>query len=105
MEWIAVESSQIACIGYAPEAEYPLGVMFKPTKKQTAAGQSGSVYEYRNVVPELFTAFLGAKDDILYGSVGKFFERVIKSDPIQFPFRKVETAVDMGTLTTATDEP
>ena len=39
MDWIAVESSQISHLGYEPEAEYPLGVKFHPSKKQQAAGQ------------------------------------------------------------------
>jgi hypothetical protein len=104
MEWIQVESSQIACLGYEPEAEYPLGVMFKPSKKQAAAGQRGSVYEYANVSPQLFAEFLGAKHDALYDfSVGKFFEQRIKTRPDLFPFRKTETAVDLGPVTSATD--
>lgn len=90
MEWIQVESSQIACLGYEPEAEYPLGVKFTPTKKQAAAGQTGSVYEYANVTPQLFRGLIEAKVDPAYLSHYKFFDKHIKSQPELYPFRKVE---------------
>ena len=86
MEWTAVESHQIAKIGYAEGAEYPLGIEFKPNKKQQAAGQPGSVYEYQNVEPWLFAEFLAAE------SKGKFFEAHIKNRPDLYPYRKVEPA-------------
>lgn len=88
MEWQAVKSSQIAKLGYEPEAEYPLGIWFQPNKKQVAAGQQGSVYEYANVTPELFAAFLSAE------SVGKFFEANIKAHPLTYPYRKVEQGIE-----------
>lgn len=104
MEWIPVESSQIACIGYEISAEYPLGVKFKPNRRQTEAGQPGSVYEYANVSLKMFADFLGAKDNYEYGSIGKFFDQVIKAHPEQYPFRRLEMTVDMGPVTSAADE-
>lgn len=98
MDWIAVESSQISHLGYEPEAEYPLGVKFHPSKKQQAAGQPGSVYEYANVGASLFAAFVAAD------SVEKFFEAHIKAYPDQFPYRKAETAVDLGPVKSAGDD-
>ena len=92
MEWKAVESSQIQAIGYAPDSDYPLGILFKPNKKQQAAGQPGAVYEYANVSPELFAAFLDSKNDPSCDfSVGKFFDQNIKSHPEMFPYRKAAT--------------
>ena len=97
MEWIAVESSQISHLGYEPEAEYPLGVKFKPTRKQQAAGQPGSIYEYAGVTPQLFTQFRYAE------SIGRFFEAEIKNRPDLFPYRKTEQSVDLGPVNTATE--
>ena len=106
MNWIPVESSQISHLGYEPEAEYPLGIKFKPNKKQAAAGQPGSIYEYANVTPETFMGFLNAKNDPLYDfSIGKFFEQRIKNRPDLYQYRRVEQKVDMGPVNTATDEP
>jgi hypothetical protein len=91
MGWTVVESSTIAAVGYEDGAEYPLGVQFKPTKMQVEQGkEKGSVYEYANVTPEIFAALVGAKDNPEYGSVGKFFEWVIKAHPEQYPYRKVD---------------
>lgn len=105
MNWIPVESSTIECIGFEPEAEYPLGVWFRPNKKQTAAGQKGPVYEYANISPEVFRAFLMADSDPDYEcSVGKFFERVIKAYPETYPYRKLEQTVDLGPVNSATEE-
>jgi hypothetical protein len=98
MDWIPVESSQIACLGYEPEAEYPLGVMFKPTRKQQAAGQPGAVYEYAGITAQLFAEFMAAE------SKGQFFDRRIKGFAGQYPYRKVDTKVDMGPVNTVTDE-
>lgn len=98
MNWQPVESSQIQAIGYEPEAEYPLGILFKPSKRQTAAGQRGSIYEYANVSPEMFNEFVSAE------SKGKYFERHIKKYPEVFTYRKVYAAVDLGPVNTATDE-
>jgi hypothetical protein len=105
MKWIPVDGSQISHIGYEPGADYPLGVMFKPNKKQTAAGQPGSVYEYANVSPELFQAFAEAKTNPSFEfSFGKFFERVIKAYPLTYPYRKTDQKVDLGPVNLATDE-
>jgi hypothetical protein len=90
MEWTIVDSSQIAKLGYEEGAEYPLGIEFTPNKKQKAAGLPGSVYEYQNVTPQLFAEFIGAKESPDYLSIGKFFDRIIKSNPEAYPFRKVE---------------
>ena len=104
MDWIAVESSQISHLGYEPEAEYPLGVKFHPSKKQVPAGQPGSVYEYANVPPELFDALLAAKTNPEYLSHYKFFDKHIKSQPLLFPYRKPAPTVDLGPVTSAHDE-
>lgn len=84
MKWIEVESSQIAAIGYEPEAEFPLGVRFTPNKKQREAGQLGSVYEYQKVTSEMFTEFSNAE------SKGHWFEANIKKFPNNYPYRRVE---------------
>jgi KTSC domain len=98
MDMTPVESSQIAKLGYEAGAEYPLAIEFTPNKKQQAAGRPGSVYEYAGVTPELFAAFLGAKDDPDYLSIGKFFDKVIKSHPELYPYRKVKPAPANGEL-------
>ena len=91
MVWQAVESSQIAEIGYESGADYPLGIKFPPNKKQKAAGESGSEYHYANVTPELHAEFLAAKDNPDYrNSIGVFFGQRIRPYPSQFPFVKVE---------------
>lgn len=84
MIWIAVESSQIALVGYEEGAEYPLGIRFTPTKKQKEAGQGGSEYEYANVSPEMYAELAQAE------SVGSYFGKNIKPFPEQFPFKKIE---------------
>jgi hypothetical protein len=91
MVWQAVESSQIAEIGYEEGAEYPLRILFPPNKKQKAAGEPGSEYHYANVTPELHAEFLAAKDNPDYrNSIGVFFGQRIKPYPHQFPFVQVE---------------
>jgi hypothetical protein len=85
MQWTKVESSQIDCLAYDGSAEYPLSIRFKNKK-----GGEQSVYEYANVTPELFSTFVNAVNDPDYDfSCGKFFERVIKSKPDLYPYRKV----------------
>ena len=84
MNWTAVESSQIAQVGYEEGAEYPLGIRFTPTKKQKEAGLSGSEYHYANVSVELALALTQAI------SVGQFFGQNIKPFPTQFPYKKME---------------
>src|ERR1039458_6658432 len=56
MEYIKVDSSQIAEVGfgegfYGPET---LGIKFTPTKKQMAAGDPGSEYHYLFVSPRVY---------------------------------------------------
>jgi hypothetical protein len=86
MEYVTVESSQIEAIGfgdgfYGPET---LGIQFPPTKKQAAAGQSGSEYHYANVSPRTHQALMAAP------SIGSYFGQTIKAHPEQYPFTKVE---------------
>ncbi len=86
MEYVKVESSQIEAIGfgdgfYGPET---LGIQFPPTKKQAAAGQSGSTYHYANVSPRMHQALMAAP------SIGSYFDQNIKAHPEQYPYTKVE---------------
>lgn len=86
MEYVNVESSQIEAIGfgdgfYGPET---LGIQFPPTKKQAAAGQSGSTYHYANVSPRMHQALMAAP------SIGSYFGQNIKAHPEQYPYTKVE---------------
>ena len=62
MEYVKVESSQIEAIGfgdgfYGPET---LGIQFPPTRKQAAAGQTGSEYHYANIAPRMHQALMAA---------------------------------------------
>ena len=77
-----VKSSQLAAIGYDPIGQI-LEVEFHPTKKQTAAGESGSIYRYESVPPDIHAQLMAAE------SVGSFFIAVIKSDPKRFLYQKV----------------
>ena len=86
MEYVKVESSQIAEVGfgegyYGPET---LGLRFPPTKKQVAAGEDGSEYHYQNVTPRMHQALMAAP------SIGSYFGQNIKSRPDLYPFMKVE---------------
>lgn len=86
MEYVKVESSQIEAIGfgdgfYGPET---LGIQFPPTKKQAAAGQTGSIYHYANVSPRTHQALMAAP------SIGSYFGQNIKAHPEQYPYTKVE---------------
>lgn len=75
MEMKAVESSNIAAIGYDPETQQ-LGVRFK--------GTPGFRYEYENVTEGTYRALV---DD---PSVGKTFQYLIRSNPQAHPFTKRE---------------
>ncbi len=86
MEYVKVESSQIEAIGfgdgfYGPET---LGIQFPPTKKQAAAGQTGSIYHYANIAPRTHQALMAAP------SIGSYFGQNIKAHPEQYPFTKME---------------
>ena len=86
MEWTKVEISQIDRIGfgdgfYGPET---LGIQFPPTRKQAAAGQTGSIYHYANIAPRMHQALMAAP------SIGSYFGQNIKAHPEQYPFTKVE---------------
>ena len=86
MEYVKVESSQIAEVGYGEGLYGPetLALRFPPTKKQKAAGEPGSEYHYQNVTPEMHQEFMAAE------SIGSYFGRNIKSFPEKYPFTKVE---------------
>ena len=83
MNYVKVESSQIAAVAYEPETQ-TLGLQFPPTKKQVAAGEPGSEYHYSNVPPRLYQALMAAP------SIGSYFGQNIKSKPDLYPFTKVE---------------
>ena len=85
MEYIAVESSQIAAVGfgdglYGPET---LGIKFPPNKKQP----EGAEYHYGNVSARMHLALVSAE------SVGSYFGKNIEPFPDQYPFTKVEDAI------------
>ena len=82
MEWKSVESSQISEVGYEPESSV-LGIRFKPTRKQVEAGETGSEYHYSFVDSDTHAALLTAE------SVGSYFIKNIKSDPVKYPYTKV----------------
>jgi hypothetical protein len=82
-----VSSSQIHAIGHDPKTNTlaiqffrkgPAGEDGKPTKVP------GSIYHYRNVNADRFTAFTGAE------SVGRFFGETFKCNPTDYPFEKCE---------------
>lgn len=77
-----VQSSQLAAIGYDPISQ-TLEVEFHATKKQEAADQPGSIYQYSNVQPGDAARLTEAE------SVGSHFIKHIKSDPERFPFKKI----------------
>ena len=77
-----VKSSQLAAIGFDPISQ-TLEVEFTPTKKQTAAGDSGSVYQYSNVAPGDAARLTDAE------SIGSHFIKVIKADPERYPCKKI----------------
>ena len=63
MEYVKVESSQIAEVGYGEGLYGPetLALRFPPNKAQKAAGQSGSEYHYKNVSPDTHKALMAAE--------------------------------------------
>lgn len=77
-----VKSSQIKSIGYDPISQ-TLEIEFQPSKKQVAAKEDGSIYQYSSVPPDLHAALLEAK------SIGRFYITQIKNDPKQYPFEKI----------------
>ncbi len=75
MEMKAVESSNIAAIGYDPD-NMRLGVRFK--------GTAGVRYEYENVTEDEYRALVNS------ASVGKAFQCLIRLNPKRHPFTKRE---------------
>jgi hypothetical protein len=69
----AVESSNIAAIGYDAE-DKRLRVTFK----------TGATYDYLNVEPETHDALIGAD------SVGSAFHRLIRTHPETYTYLRVE---------------
>lgn len=82
MNWQPIESSQIAEVGF--EEPSTLGIRFHQNKSQILNQQTGSVYHYSNVSPELLTALVEAV------SVGEFFGEHIKKHPELYPYTKIE---------------
>lgn len=79
MNYVKVESSQIAAVGYDPETQ-TLGLKFPPNKRQP----EGAEYHYANVSPRTHQALMAAP------SIGSYFGQNIKAHPEQYPFTKVE---------------
>jgi hypothetical protein len=75
---IDVESRQIAAIGH-DAATQTLAVRFKNWK-----GENTSLYHYDNVTADDYAALQAAE------SKGGHFNKVIKADPVRWPYRKVE---------------
>src|ERR1017187_7163102 len=86
VEYVKVKSSQIDEVGfgeghYGPET---LGLKFPPNRKQQAAGEPGSNYEYGNVTSRTHQALMAAP------SIGSYFGQNIKSRANLYPYTKVE---------------
>jgi hypothetical protein len=79
MNYVKVESSQIAAVGYDPETQ-TLGLKFPPNKRQP----EGAEYHYANVSPRTHQALMAAP------SIGSYFGQNIKAHPEQYPYTKVE---------------
>lgn len=77
MNWQAVESSQIAEVGYDAESR-TLGVRFKPTGKSPA-----SEYHYAGVPAPIHRAMISAP------SVGSFFTVEVKKRPDLYPYTRM----------------
>lgn len=75
-----IQSSQIAAIGYDPEAS-ALSVLFK-----NRDGSAGSLYQYDSVSADVHAALVGAE------SVGSFFIHNIKRQAESYPCRKIDAA-------------
>lgn len=73
----AIESSQLAEIGYHPDSQ-TLAIRFKGR-----GDKPGSLYHYDGVTPEDWEAFNGAE------SKGSHFYKHIKPFADKFPYRKV----------------
>lgn len=73
MDWKKVESSNIAAIAYKDDCLY---VKFL----------EGNIYKYFNVPFEVFTQLLEAD------SVGRAFHQLVKSNPLIYPFDRLEIA-------------
>jgi hypothetical protein len=84
---IAVQSSQIAAIGY-DNASRQLDLEFKSHSKpkEGAPPKPNSVYRYQNVPPELHQRLISAE------SIGKFFGAEIKPFADRYPFKKLTEA-------------
>ena len=72
MNLVPVESSNILAIGYNPTT-LELQVKFK----------AGTTYSYANVEPAVHEQIMNAE------SVGSAFSKLIKVDPVKYPFKKV----------------
>jgi hypothetical protein len=79
MNYVKVESSQIAEVGYDAETE-TLGIKFPAGKRSPA-----SEYRYANVPARVHRALITAE------SIGSYFGQTIKSRPDLYPYVKVET--------------
>lgn len=84
MNYVKVQSSQIAEVGYDAETK-TLGLKFPPNKKQNMEGLPGSEYHYSNVPPRVHRAMMEAE------SIGSYFGENIKKHPDLYPYEKVET--------------
>jgi len=80
MQRTKVVSSQIEAIGYSTATKV-LEVEFKPTRNKP--DQPGSIYQYRNVPPQLHDELMKAE------SVGSYFIKQIKPFADRYPFTKI----------------
>ena len=85
MNYVKVESSQIAQVGfgegyYGPET---LGIIFTPNRKRGDTWP-GSNYHYQNVTPRMHRAMMAADD------IYKYFSENIKKHPELYPYTKVD---------------
>lgn len=75
-----VTSSQLVSVGYDLPTKV-LEIQFKPTRNKP--DQPGSIYQYRNVPPQLHEKLMKAD------SVGKFFTENVKPYTTLYPFTKI----------------
>lgn len=77
--FLEVDSSMISGIRHGGLAEKRMQVRFQPNKKTGEA----AVYEYDNVLYETYLEIVNAE------SVGGEFHRLVRSNPLSHPFKKV----------------
>jgi len=90
MEMEIIESSLIYARGHDAETHL-MNIQFKDPK----TGSPTSTYQYGNVSPELYLAgCTHISDRTGEPSFGQWFQKIIKPQPKQYPYRKIEDARD-----------